>query len=720
MDVPKVEIFIINEEENNHMTYSRQVPKTIKNYELRDLITDNNLTKLIYFNIVWNNKLYDRNNLSDILNLEEGDKVRIIPDRVDEKFNGKFYTNKNLNEEDLATGKLTGILKVILIRYISSFIKDENAIQNEEIKKIIHELKEGMKFEENTQEDIKSNLSEVDGKNIMAYSNYVCSVIDEKEIENLINLLEQNIKNEIKKYWSSLSKYEEFNKHFEVCLSEAIEKSYFDYSLVGLSLYEQKNRKEFIKKMEECENLVLKYLFHGTQLDPTSKIITNGFLYARKPFYGMGIYFSDMLDYVSFYSGGTDFNSRRLYFGKILPINITFTCVAAEVFYSKHKLKEIFDFSYGVKELDHFPTYEEIVKDYSEKKVQPNGVHFARIEPNKGQVRDKESIKSDQEKGKFIGTEYVITEMDQILPLYGLTFRRNEYFVIWKDPNFKGKNIYSDYLKQRKAFIYEIAKMNAYFESSTEKALEIIKRKKFNKIILISNIGLDLSGKKFVEIAREILGFDVVVLFFSNNNKHLSWLQEFPNALYTNDSSFYKEYISNYNEKGLLDLKSKIEKSYKIKLNFTDDFMKFPKFINQEKYEDIIFEEPSPNFKKVIIKNSENCCILCMDKNRNTYFCTTTNLDVNLYVWTVTIIKNEITLFSNNSYLGADLKNGKVIGEQFMKRFQFEKDNSYEYILYYENKDNILTVDGVNAKLQKESINKSNQKFKLIEAVESI
>ena len=311
MDVPKVEIFIINEEENNHMTYSRQVPKTIKNYELRDLITDNNLTKLIYFNIVWNNKLYDRNNLSDILNLEEGDKVRIIPDRVDEKFNGKFYTNKNLNEEDLATGKITGILKVILIRYIASFIKDENAIQNEEIKKIIHELKEGMKFEENTQEDIKSNLSEVDGKNIMAYSNYVCSIIDEKEIENLINLLEQNIKNEIKKYWSSLSKYEEFNKHFEVCLSEAIEKSYFDYSLVGLSLYEQKNRKEFIKKMEECENLVLKYLFHGTQLDPTSKIITNGFLYARKPFYGMGIYFSDMLDYVSFYSGGTDFNITK-------------------------------------------------------------------------------------------------------------------------------------------------------------------------------------------------------------------------------------------------------------------------------------------------------------------------------------------------------------------------------------------------------------------------
>lgn len=108
--------------------------------------------------------------------------------------------------------------------------------------------------------------------------------------------------------------------------------------------------------------------------------------------------------------------------------------------------------------------------------------------------------------------------------------------------------------------------MNAYFVSSTEKALEIIKRKRFNKIILISNIGLDLSGKKFVEIARKILGYDIVVLFFSNNQKHFSWLQNFPNALYTNDANFYQEYILNYNTDGLLKLKSKIEKHYGIKI----------------------------------------------------------------------------------------------------------------------------------------------------------
>ena len=59
------------------------------------------------------------------------------------------------------------------------------------------------------------------------------------------------------------------------------------------------------------------------------------------------------------------------------------------------------------------------------------------------------------------------------------------------------------------------------------------------------------------------MGFNVVVLFFSQNQKHLSWLQNFPNALYTNDASFYKDYIMNYNAKGLLNLKAKIENFYK-------------------------------------------------------------------------------------------------------------------------------------------------------------
>ena len=154
-------------------------------------------------------------------------------------------------------------------------------------------------------------------------------------------------------------------------------------------------------------------------------------------------------------------------------------------------------------------------ENYNDKMVEKEGIHFIRHEVIKENI-DKEI--NYTKKGKFILCDYVITEKDQILPLYGLTFKRNEYLIVWRDPHFEN----DEFLKEKKLFIYEYSKMNAYFVGSIERALEIIKRKRFNKIILISNIGLDLSGKKLVEIARQILGFNVTVLFYSKNRTHLS------------------------------------------------------------------------------------------------------------------------------------------------------------------------------------------------------
>ena len=614
-----VEIFIENEKGKSFLV---DCPKEIKYSQLQKIIKDKNITELTnYYYILLNGATYDDNNLNEILKLEEGDKLIIVNERSDE--NGyfiEFHKNYNLNENDMKTEPLTGLLRLMLVKYISSFISDTSNINSQEIKKIISDLRIGLKEKENTKEDIKANLEETQGNNILVYSNYINSIISDKIINQLLQLLPKNKQNEVKKQWSLLSKYQDFSKLFEEELFKAIEKSYFDYSLIGLSLYEQKNRRIFIESMNTCPNLVVKYLFHGTQLDPIKEILTDGFLYTRKAFYGMGIYFSDMLDYVAFYAGGKDFKTRREYFGKVIPVNSVFSCVSAEIYYSQSKKKDIYDFNLLVKTLDHFPTYEEIKRDYPDKMVEKDGIHFARVEPYQGRVRKREQIIDDAKKGKFIGNEYVITEFQQILPLYGLTFRRNEFFVVWRDNHFKGNNEYSKFLKERKLFIYEYAKMNAYFEDSLEKALEIIKRKKYNKIILISNIGLDKAGKKFVEVARKLLGFNVVVLFFSGNSSHFSWLQNFPNALYTNNSSFYKDFILNYNEKGLLDLKKKIENQYKIKLKFTNDYMKFPNFIDSDKYDNIIFGGPSPNFKKVIISNSYNKVILCMNSDSEPCF----------------------------------------------------------------------------------------------------
>ena len=716
-----IEIFIQDEKGNSYMC---ECPPEITYSDLRKLIKSNDFTKLNFYHIVFKGAIYDEENMNKILKLEEGDKIIIVSDRENE--GGvfvKFHENINLNEGDINNIRpLTGILRLILIKHISSYITDVSKF-SPEIEKIIKELKKGMKLEQGAQKDIKSNLEEKEGHNILAYSNYVASVITDDKIDFMLEQLPKNKVIEVKKFWSILSIYQEFNTHFEKELNTAIEKSYFDYSLVSLSIYEQTNRKQYLEGMEHCPNIEVRNLFHGTQIDPISKIITGGFFYTRRAFYGVGVYFSDMLDYISFYSGGQNYVDRRVNFNSILPVNETFTCVSAEVYYSKDKIKEIFDSKLFLYDFDHFPTYEELKRDHKDKMVEKNGVHFVRVQASGGEVRNEKEIINDKKKGKFLGTEYVITEMDQILPLYGLTFKRNEFIVVWRDPHFKGQNDYSDYLKERQLFIYEYAKMNAYFIGRTEEALEIIKRKKHNKIILISNIGLDLGGKKFVEVARKILGFNVPVLFFSANTDHFSWLKNFPNALYTSQESFYKDYILNYNEKGLLELKKKIESFYGIKLYFESNFLKFPEFVNQKNYDQLIFEEPSYYFKKVTIKNVQNDTIFCMDNNRKPYFDSNKKLDVRKD-WYITLIGDEITLYCNGSYLGADIKSKKVTGEEFMKTFKFSKINRNEYLLYYEDTNNVLTISGNNAILEKRKnlfwifFVDGSQRFKFVEETE--
>ena len=327
----EVDIFLITEDGKK---YPLDVPQSCKYNYLKE-----KLKKLIFktehFYILHQKNKYNRNTLNEILTFKPGDIILGFKTVVNECYskNVCFHLNANVNEADMKTVPLTGILLICLLKYIAKKITNVEVIQSRTLKSIIYELKKDMDLSDDPQKDIKANLSQNEGSNLITYKNYINQIISEKHIQYLINLFDHNNQKQIKAYWSQLSKYEEFNQLFEKEFTKAIEKSYFDYSLIGVSIYQQEKRQKYLKEFEECENRVVKYLFHGSQIDPISKIITNGFLYSRKPFYGMGIYFSDMLDYVSFYSGGHDYKSRRDNFGKTLPVGETFSCVGAEVYY---------------------------------------------------------------------------------------------------------------------------------------------------------------------------------------------------------------------------------------------------------------------------------------------------------------------------------------------------------------------------------------------------
>ena len=190
--------------------------------------------------------------------------------------------------------ELSGILHLCNLKNIARYI-DLEKIKDDTIREIMKDLKDGIDLSDDPQEDIKELLTKKDGNNILTFINYLNKKIKNQDVEDLINLIDNNKRKDIKAFWSILSKYQDFNELFEKDFSKMIENSYIDYSLVSVQIYQQKRRKEFIQKLKKCPSCVVRYLLHGTQIDPISKILTGEFKYTKKAFYGMGVYFTDMI-----------------------------------------------------------------------------------------------------------------------------------------------------------------------------------------------------------------------------------------------------------------------------------------------------------------------------------------------------------------------------------------------------------------------------------------
>ena len=74
--------------------------------------------------------------------------------------------------------------------------------------------------------------------------------------------------------------------------------------------------------------------------------------------------------------------------------------------------------------------------DKENEEVEDNGIRCA-YDDHRGNIIIES--KYDNYNG-FIGNEYVISNENQYLPIYGVTFKRVEYLVIWRDYNFNFNN----------------------------------------------------------------------------------------------------------------------------------------------------------------------------------------------------------------------------------------------------------------------------------------
>jgi len=497
---------------------------------------------------------------------------------------GGFWYEKEINIKfikisknilnSISDSELTGPLKLCLLKEISSKLSDEQIEKLPELILYIMEMLKNGYIEEN---DIKKNiaavLAKIKGSNIINFSNFVNESINMNQVNEMMKILNSNDFKEINDIRFRLSKYNEhiklFNKEFEKAKRESI----FEFSIISLVIMEREDFEKFEEERKNCPNRIDKILFHGTGIEPISCILTGLFKKSVDRHYqhGKGVYFTDFLDYCWFYGG--DLNNR-VNKNKIPKIDENFTLIACSIYFDKNGFRKVIDYKYT-------PQRNEINFAYA-------GAQFETL------------VNPDFR--KFVGTEYVIWELDQICPFMSAKLKRNEYCVIWRDNNFSSKPIYNNkfdeifkkFLNERIKYINQVAKYNIYPCETSEEALKLVERKKYNKIILISNVGKDLEGKKFVKKARKIIGNDVIVLFLAYNIEHLKWIKDYKNALFSNNPEFYEEYLECFDDDSIeykiKSLIGQMEKHYKIKFNFDGNFLKFPNFKESGKYSDLRFK----------------------------------------------------------------------------------------------------------------------------------
>jgi len=534
------------------------------------------------------------------------------------------------------------------------FIKIANKTKNISNYENLNNVEEVLKL-------FKNNLDfkEDNNSNILDYLKYLDNMDLNRNLllENLFKE-KQEVENEIINYWKYLSKYEKYNNDFEHKLFEDLKNCHLDYSIININILERYNSEEYEHKKKECKNMKKMILYHISEINADSNKLNMELEYSNKSIYGKGFYFSDSIDYILKCQNN----------GEIPEIGETFSLMACEIFYDEEKLKE-FDIN-----LSESGNSSQNSSSNDQNKVEPDGL-----------IKVKNCYLNDNNSKRIIYTEYVLSEKYQIFPLYNFTLRRNEYFVLYRDPNFLGKDKNSKDLKEIILISLKYSNnKNFYFESSTEEALKLILKKKNVKVILITSIGLDKGGKRFVEIARKILHFDdLKVLFFTNNTNHLGWIKDFPNCLFAKKFNIYEEYIKNYNYNGLKNLQKKIEDEYFIRL-----FGITPYFLNLDSCYNDDDNNKCDYFRSVYV--------YILIGNKKIYLTMTKEGKVKKSekecIWDITLYENDITFFSNGFYLNIDKKK-ITVGTKNMKTWPFEKEgNSYFFFNNEEGKKNYLSI----------------------------
>jgi hypothetical protein len=424
------------------------------------------------------------------------------------------------------------------------------------------------------EEDNKNNIKDI---NLYEYGKI-------EDLDKFCKTILKDAEMQEKNQFRILKDLEKFNNLFDEEIEKALKYTIFEFKITHIILID-KETNNYIREKNNCPNRETKILFHGTKEQSAIGIISEHFRNGKHNAIGEGIYFTDLLDYAWNYYNHSMGN--RL--GSIPKVGDHFSFVASEIYYDRNLLElleTIFDFIRRVGP------------------VQKNGVRCCY-----GNFSGSKIFEGIQEYRGPLGKEYLITEKNQILPLYAVTVKRVEYIVIWRDYNFDLNNpnnynkedfeLMKEFHRKIKRIISREFDSKIYYIKTTEEALELIERKKYNKIIIITNGGNNSYG--FIKRARKIIGSKAIVgVSVFNIPFHIPMIKTMENTLLLNDIDFHYKFIKaimQNNEDSLNNLKNEIINYYTPQFpdfglgEFNLDLLKFPNFKREGNYDQLSLNE---------------------------------------------------------------------------------------------------------------------------------
>ena len=500
-----------------------------------------------------------------------------------EKINMEDKTAKEIIKEfNKSLGIETKNVKEMLINNLSIAQKDKEFKPDFATEKLYD-------LESNPDELLKcivKNKNSNDDVNIYEVS----KTITKNDIKNFFDLacdktkeIQENVCEE--EFVDSMDEIDNYLQLFEDNYEEALKESIFEYNTKNI-YYIYRNDEDYNSGQLRCRNITKKILFHGTNSYCISRILKSHFKKSDIHAFGPGFYFSDSLDYTWYYADDSGEIGSRKNFNNIPKINESFSFIVVNTYYDIDKFEQVYS---QAKENIEVPEF---------------GIRHILVDCESNPIR-KYRLRNYS---KFIGREYLISNSNQIFPLLSITVERVPYLIVWRDNNFNpsNPNRYSEYDKmlefnrETQVFASRNLKTKIYYFNESVEALEFIKRKKYNKIILITNGGNN--GKKFINDARKIIGNNTIALitcFVAEN--YLNIVQKMENVLLNSEfCTCMKQFLSIVCHENLTEIRNllkDIEKKYQELDNLchfkeiNENAFYFPNFKESGKFEDLDFKD---------------------------------------------------------------------------------------------------------------------------------